>query len=345
MEEILTKENQPRSILIDNDAGFLSTDGRTGETFAKLLETRGIALQTNALKDHTALGIIDNFAKRLKTILAATALKQNSVRWIDQVDGILKRYNDMPNSAIADKTPNEANEKKDYQEVLDLNVEKNKGNHTVSDLKEGDKVRVNVLKNDANSKGTDPKWSAKVYTVKSTEGQTITLDDEVRHKRHDLLKVPQDAQNLPENIIAKTRKENSGEARKLKTSSQAFKDKMKALLEKKKKAREDFKVQQEKEATEKKAKEEKDAADKKEKEFQAELKKEQDLWNLRVLAKTQTVPYPTTLEHLQAIRKRRKENAEQVARDKAERERKAKEEKDKKAKDKADNREFKKRRS
>jgi len=92
MEEILTKENQPRSILIDNDAGFLSTDGRTGETFAKLLETRGIALQTNALKDHTALGIIDNFAKRLKTILAATALKQNSVRWIDQVDGILKRF-------------------------------------------------------------------------------------------------------------------------------------------------------------------------------------------------------------------------------------------------------------
>ena len=63
----------------------------------------------------------------------------------------------MPNSAIADKTPNEANEKKDYQEILDLNVDKSKGNHTVSDLKPGDKVRVNVLKNDANSKVTDPK--------------------------------------------------------------------------------------------------------------------------------------------------------------------------------------------
>ena len=55
-----------------------------------MLEKKTFALQTNALKDHNAMGIIDNIAKRLKTILAATAIKTNSARWIDQVDGILK---------------------------------------------------------------------------------------------------------------------------------------------------------------------------------------------------------------------------------------------------------------
>ena len=145
-----------------------------------MLEKKGIALQTNALKDHNAMGIIDNFAKRLKTIVAATAIKTNSVRWIDQVDDILKRYNNSANSAIANKTPNEAAEPGNYQEILDLNVEKDKGNHTTTDLKPGDKVRTNVLKNDANSKGTDPKWSGKVHTVKETMGQTITLESNIR---------------------------------------------------------------------------------------------------------------------------------------------------------------------
>jgi transposase InsO family protein len=194
---IITSANKPRSILIDNDAGFLSSDGGVGETFSTYLEKQGIALQTNALKDHKAMGIIDNFALRLRKILSATSLKENSVRWIGQVDKILERYNNSPNSAIADITPNDASKEANNQTILDLNTKKNQGNKTVSDLKPEDKVRVNLLKNDANAKGSDPKWSAKVHTVKATQGKTITLDSNVRHKRHDLLKVPHDAEDLP----------------------------------------------------------------------------------------------------------------------------------------------------
>jgi hypothetical protein len=339
---IINKYNKPRSILIDNDAGFLSSDGRVGETFSQYLEKDGIALQTNALKDHHAMGIIDNFALRLRTILAKTAIKENSVRWIGQVDKILDIYNNAPNSALGNLSPNEAGEPKNYEQILDLNVDKNKGNTSVSDLKPGDKVRTNILKNDANSKGSDPKWSGKVHTVKETIGQTITLDSDVRHKRHDLLKVPHDAEDLEDNIITKTRKENSEEARKLKTSNPAFKDKLKRLLEKKKKQRADFKAQQEKEAEEKKAKEEKDTAEKKEKEFKALLKKEQDLWNLSARTRTPTVPYPTTQEHLDDIAKRRKERLKQALIDKAAREKKVREEKAKREKIKEDNRAFKK---
>ena len=33
MQTIITKENQPRSMLIDNDAGFFSNDGNVGDCF------------------------------------------------------------------------------------------------------------------------------------------------------------------------------------------------------------------------------------------------------------------------------------------------------------------------
>ena len=74
ISKIINASNKPRSILIDNDAGFLSSDGRVGETFSTYLDKQGSALQTNALKDHAVMGIIDNFALRLATILSATSL-------------------------------------------------------------------------------------------------------------------------------------------------------------------------------------------------------------------------------------------------------------------------------
>ena len=101
------------------------------------------------------------------------------------------------------------------------------------------------------------------------------------------MKIPYDAEDLPEDIKTKMKKENTQEVKKVRTSSQAFKEKMKRLLEKKKKERADFKAQQEKEAADqqvrddqeaenKKAKEVRDAADKKAKEAASELKRAQN---------------------------------------------------------------------
>jgi len=101
MTSILQKVGaKPRSMLIDNDAGFLSNDGSTGETFSTMLDKKGIALQTNALKDHKAMGIIDNFARRLQRTIKATMLKTNSLKWIDKVDKIVETYNRTPNSTL-----------------------------------------------------------------------------------------------------------------------------------------------------------------------------------------------------------------------------------------------------
>ena len=68
-EKILKNSGvKPRSILSDHDAAFLR------EPFQKILTKEGIALNLNALNDHHALGIIDNFARRLKMILTTTFL-------------------------------------------------------------------------------------------------------------------------------------------------------------------------------------------------------------------------------------------------------------------------------
>ena len=51
--------------------------------FSKSLELKEIAINYNALHDHHVLGIIDNFAKRLKVILTTTCLKGGVTKWVD----------------------------------------------------------------------------------------------------------------------------------------------------------------------------------------------------------------------------------------------------------------------
>ena len=53
----------------DQDRAFIQG------AFQDLVTKRKIALTTNALKDHRALGIIDNFAKRIKQVLTKTFIR------------------------------------------------------------------------------------------------------------------------------------------------------------------------------------------------------------------------------------------------------------------------------
>ena len=76
----------------------------------------------------------------------------------------------------------------------------------VSDLNVNDKVRKNVLFNDKYSKGSDPKWSDKVFTVVSTHGNTVILNDNSIYKRIHLLKVEHDAKDYRANPISEAKR-------------------------------------------------------------------------------------------------------------------------------------------
>ncbi len=61
----------------------------------------------NAVGDHNSLGIIDNFAKRIKRILTAQFLQTKKTNWIDIIQKIVRMYNYSPHSSLGGLTPAE----------------------------------------------------------------------------------------------------------------------------------------------------------------------------------------------------------------------------------------------
>ena len=139
------------------------------------------------------MGIIDNFALRIKKILTALFLKNKNTNWINSIQNIVNHYNNSPHSALNNISPNDATKDVNKEMIFNINVDKKSHNKTVSDLKVGDKVRKNILFQHKLSKGSDPKWSNKVFTVEEIHGNTIILNDKAMHKRVNLLKVHDEA--------------------------------------------------------------------------------------------------------------------------------------------------------
>ena len=194
---IIKRASKPKVVISDQEGAFQSNQ------FEAMMKQFGIIINVNALGDHRALGIIDRFARTLKTIITKTFIDHNTTVWIDRIQSIINTYNNKhQQSAIADKTPNQAMMTKNTEDIRNINVAKNQFNKTVSDLSVGDHVRKEVIFNDRSlSKGTDPRWSDEVYDVIKVSGQTIYLNDNTKYKRHNLLKVPSDAISTPANPI------------------------------------------------------------------------------------------------------------------------------------------------
>ena len=112
------KNSNTESILSDHDSSFMST------TVQAYLSSLKIPLNVNALSDHHALGIIDNFALRIKTILTAMFLKNKSTNWINSIQNIVRHYNNRPHSSLNDISPNEATKDTNKEMVFNINIDK-----------------------------------------------------------------------------------------------------------------------------------------------------------------------------------------------------------------------------
>ena len=93
---------KPQSLLNDQDSAFLNG------SFKDYIAKENIYLSTNALRDHRALGIIDNFAYRIKNILTKGFLNERNVKWLDKIQGIVDQYNNDSNAGIGGFKPNDA---------------------------------------------------------------------------------------------------------------------------------------------------------------------------------------------------------------------------------------------
>ena len=239
---------RPRAMMADQDAAFQDKE------WQRVMTENSIAFTMNALKDHKALGIIDNFAKVMKSSLNKFMEDDKTYKWTDYFQTVIDNYNKGTHSSIGNNRPDdvikdfEKNQKdKDITaKIVGMNVDKNRANHTTSTLEVGDKVRKDVRVSESNSKGTDPRWSDKVFTVASVKGQTISLDDGSKYKRENLLKVPADTQSTETNMIQKIKNQQRKDKRQdrikmkvLKMKSDEKAAKRKAEEEAKKKAEEE----------------------------------------------------------------------------------------------------------
>ncbi len=81
LQDIITSNNNraPRTVMGDHASVYNS------DVFKELLGKYEISLELNVLNDHHALGIIDNFAKRLKTALTKYYIRFKTKEWITTI--------------------------------------------------------------------------------------------------------------------------------------------------------------------------------------------------------------------------------------------------------------------
>ena len=111
-----TKSHSIHQILSDNEGSFQSN------IFDKYLEDNNMILTMNAKQDHRVLGIIDNFAKRIKTILSKTFLVNKNKRWIDKIENVVNIYNDTPHISLDGLTPSQTLKPEHFDKVVKLNI-------------------------------------------------------------------------------------------------------------------------------------------------------------------------------------------------------------------------------
>ncbi len=129
------------------------------------------------------------FAKDLKRFWSKEFLDNKSTNWIDILPKIIEQCNNTPHASLDNITPNQAiSDPKKREHVLHLNIIKAHENGFVTDLKPGDKVRIDDTS--MFQKGTENRWSDEVHVVKEANGKTVTLTDGSTYKRNKILMVP-----------------------------------------------------------------------------------------------------------------------------------------------------------
>ena len=190
----------PTILMSDNDSTFIN------KSFQEILEKNKIIHQPNIIDDHHALGLIDRFARTIKTIFTRLFVQTKSDNWIDHIDEIVGNYNNNGHTAIDNIKPNDAFLKKNLQKIYNINYEKSLFNISVSDIDVNDKVRIKLK--GKFRKGTDARYTDEVYTVTKVRGNSITLDDDKVYKRSSLLIVPPTTVSNEKNVIVRVQRQN-----------------------------------------------------------------------------------------------------------------------------------------
>jgi len=192
----------PYIITSDSDTTFLSKECQN------LFLENDISHHTVPIGDHAGLGIVDRFARTLKTILHKRFIKYNTTNWIDVLASVIEKYNNTPHSSLGDLKPNDItlDNADNIADIVDINAMKRHNKSTFkNEFSNGDKVRIKL---GGFHKKTEGQYSDDIYIVESTKGKSVVLNDGSIKKYDMLLKVHQDTPNEKKiNVIKKDKKD------------------------------------------------------------------------------------------------------------------------------------------
>jgi hypothetical protein len=81
---------------------------------------------TVKLGDHSALGIIDRFARTLKTVFTRMFIENGNTGWVSELETVIRNYNGTPSDALDNHTQNHALTDADtLVDILHTNMDKN----------------------------------------------------------------------------------------------------------------------------------------------------------------------------------------------------------------------------
>ena len=198
--KILFKEaGYPLVITSDNDATLLSNECQ------EILNKHGIIHDVVPKGDHASLGIIDRFARTLKTILHKRFIKNGTTNWIDPLPSIINRYNNSPHVALDGIKPNEAETPENIYKIMEINLRKKEQKTSFKNPFEiGDNVRVEIPGLQKKSEG---KYSDEIYTIIDVRGKRVVLNDNKVRKYDMLLKVLHVPEVKQPNVIKRAKQE------------------------------------------------------------------------------------------------------------------------------------------
>ena len=161
--------------------------------------------------EHRKLGIINRFHRTLKEKLLKLFIAENSTRWIDNIDKIIKNYNNSKHSGIYNFTPKEASKSIIMSYIISRKRDKTENvNDNILLFEIGQKVRL--LNNKKLFDKMQSKYDDKIYTIIKINKNTLDIEDDkntIKNVKKDYVKIIQEnKKNINQNNITQpTKKE------------------------------------------------------------------------------------------------------------------------------------------
>jgi len=127
--------------------------------------------------DHRKLSIINRFHRTLKDKLVKLFTVNDDGRWIDDIDNIIKNYNNTRNRGIYNYTPREASKPFITSLIINKKIDKTELIEKIEqEYKIGQKVRL--LNNKELFDKLKTKYDDKVYTIVKVNKNTLDIEDD-----------------------------------------------------------------------------------------------------------------------------------------------------------------------